>query len=381
MCRDEGQSLTVVLALSHSGIRQGIEDTMSAWKFVFDKQGLGQAYEPSRTLLVGVSAGESTPHHTSQPHPILTTTLPHFAPGSQFAVQLLLRLPSPTQHPCAFLNMYGAVSVDVEKYRQPIPSAYLPHPLLDLPDPGFPPLNMLAHHLFVPPKGAEGKENVMAWPVPYQLVLKKGLPQCTGSPLSFIDEHLAKGRLDPAKCDAEWHDNQWVKRNGLPSSTEATLYDEVQAGRRMAPEDIARALLMWLGFRQGTFLQMMCDLEGGEGVEELLDNIDLVHRLEADVSHPGGHETKGHYAGTNLPPVPTTLPPTYTVHGTSDELLPLWVSEKFHDLLQRKGVESTLRVVQGVDHGFDSLAWGFEGGEGEEEVRRMGEWVRGKLGV
>lgn len=303
---------------------------------------------------------------------LFSLTTSFLSVGGQYAFQLLLRT-SLAQHPAAFLNIYGAVSVDVPRYRQPIPASALPHPLLDWPGLGFPPLNGIVRGLFVAPETVTEEGSVAAWPLPFELKLNTNLAQPTGSILSFIDEHLTKGLLHPEKCDDEWLNHHWIKRNGLSTA----LYEALQAGRRMGPEDVARGLLMWWGFRTGTFLHMLRDEAGGEDTEAMLDNVDILRRLEADHNAAGG-ATKGFYASTPLPAVPARFPPTYTVHGTNDNLLPCWVSERFHELMKQRGEDSTLVLVQGEDHGFDSIRWA--GGEGQEENKLEG-WVRAKLGV
>ena len=45
-------------------------------------------------------------------------------------------------------------------------------------------------------------------------------------------------------------------------------------------------------------------------------------------------------------------PPALMIHGDKDFLVPLWQSEKMHEALKGKGVESELLVIEGAGHGF-----------------------------
>lgn len=45
-------------------------------------------------------------------------------------------------------------------------------------------------------------------------------------------------------------------------------------------------------------------------------------------------------------------PPALMIHGDKDFLVPLWQSEKMHEALKAKGVESELLVIEGGGHGF-----------------------------
>jgi len=53
------------------------------------------------------------------------------------------------------------------------------------------------------------------------------------------------------------------------------------------------------------------------------------------------------------------------IHGDKDFLVPLWQSEKMHEALKAKDVESRLIVIKGASHGF-----------GGKEAQRAGKaWV------
>lgn len=45
-------------------------------------------------------------------------------------------------------------------------------------------------------------------------------------------------------------------------------------------------------------------------------------------------------------------PPTLLIHGDQDKLVPIWHSEKLHDVMAKQGVESQLVVIGGAAHGF-----------------------------
>ena len=45
-------------------------------------------------------------------------------------------------------------------------------------------------------------------------------------------------------------------------------------------------------------------------------------------------------------------PPFLIMHGDQDNLVPLSQSQVFHDALQKAGVESTLKILEGAGHGF-----------------------------
>lgn len=253
----------------------------------------------------------------------------------------------PAAQPAAFLNIYGAVGVDVSRYGQPIPQSVLPHPLLDMPG-GFPPLNQLIHSLYDKPVGAS--DNVSEWPAGASL--KSGLPQPSEVRLGVLDQLLAKEKIDhPEKWEAFW------AANGLSKS----LYGDLQAGVRMKPEDIARSLLLPWGFRTGNFVEMLRDADAGQTLEESDVYLNITKRLQgADPASTG------------------RLPPTMSVHGSADVLVPPSVSEGFHAVMKARGEESELLIVEGKEHGFDCGEWVF--GQ-DDDVRKVDTWVRAKLGV
>jgi dipeptidyl aminopeptidase/acylaminoacyl peptidase len=65
-------------------------------------------------------------------------------------------------------------------------------------------------------------------------------------------------------------------------------------------------------------------------------------------------------------------PPTLMVHGDKDWLVPLWHSEKMHEALEAKGVESELVVIEGAGHGFS-------GEDGERANKALVEWFEKHL--
>ncbi|EEU38492.1 uncharacterized protein NECHADRAFT_55379 [Fusarium vanettenii 77-13-4] len=50
------------------------------------------------------------------------------------------------------------------------------------------------------------------------------------------------------------------------------------------------------------------------------------------------------------------FPPTYFIHGTQDRLVPARLSQRAHDELKSRGVETELALVDGGQHGFDESA-------------------------
>ncbi|KAM0415898.1 hypothetical protein ACHAPT_013160 [Fusarium lateritium] len=50
------------------------------------------------------------------------------------------------------------------------------------------------------------------------------------------------------------------------------------------------------------------------------------------------------------------FPPTYFIHGTEDKLVPVRLSQRAHDELKSRGVETELVLVEGGQHGFDENA-------------------------
>lgn len=248
--------------------------------------------------------------------------------------------------PAAFLNIYGAVVIDANKYKAPIPKSIFPHPLLDMPG-GLPPFNELIQRIYKRPEGVT-TDNVVEWP--QGVSLKAGLEQPSETRLGLLDESLNKG-----KHTAEGAWQQFWKSNGLSDE----LFTDLQLGVRMKPDEIARNLLLPWGFRTGNFVDMLRDSEGGQTPEELDEYVNVAKRLQ-------GAEASA------------KLPPTISVHGADDVLVPASVSQGLDALMKSRGEESELVIVEGKEHGFDCGDWVY--GQGEE-IKRVDKWVREKLGV
>ncbi|GMH90103.1 hypothetical protein TL16_g11666 [Triparma laevis f. inornata] len=77
----------------------------------------------------------------------------------------------------------------------------------------------------------------------------------------------------------------------------------------------------------------------------------------------GGNCTKAAYrsiSATNY--VEAGTPPTMTIHGAQDSLVPIVLSEDLHERLDRAGVENLLIKIEAVDHGMD---YGYNGLPGQ----------------
>lgn len=62
--------------------------------------------------------------------------------------------------------------------------------------------------------------------------------------------------------------------------------------------------------------------------------------------------------------------PTFLIHGTVDDLIPWQHSQRIVDALNERGVESSIEVLDGVDHLFDTFS-----DQGWEEVQRGYAWL------
>ena len=70
------------------------------------------------------------------------------------------------------------------------------------------------------------------------------------------------------------------------------------------------------------------------------------------------------------------FPRTFLIHGDEDQLVLLEESKFVKDRLEEGGIEVGLRVVEGVDHGFDGEMC-LDGGRYEDIWREVGEWIEG----
>ena len=57
--------------------------------------------------------------------------------------------------------------------------------------------------------------------------------------------------------------------------------------------------------------------------------------------------------------------PTFMIHGTKDEIVPVQATKKFWDVMQEKGLRGGLSLVEGASHIHDlGLAEGEKGWQG-----------------
>ena len=70
--------------------------------------------------------------------------------------------------------------------------------------------------------------------------------------------------------------------------------------------------------------------------------------------------------------------PTFLIHGTDDEIVPVHTAKRFRDVMQEKGVSGGMSIVEGASHIHDlGLA---EGDEGWEEGVGVGyDFLLGEL--
>lgn len=247
--------------------------------------------------------------------------------GSFYALKLLLHLASqspPHPRPRAFVNFYGGVHLDPQDLATPKP---LPHPLLDQPG-GFPPLNAFVQHRFeeITPGQFKIKQQQDSTSTP------ASTEASTGSHLSLLESLKANGFITSTQ---DFHDTIW-----LPNGLDEHLYTATNAHKGLLDdpadyEPISRVLLLFWAIRNATLA--VC-LNGPKQVQADTDRQQINSLALND--HISQH----------------TFPPTFTLHGTADLLVPHQLSEAFHATLLSKGVEAVFASAPEEIHTLD-MRW------------------------
>lgn len=97
--------------------------------------------------------------------------------------------------------------------------------------------------------------------------------------------------------------------------------------------------------------------EDGEDLSvSSLPNAMILYNPVIDTTEKGyGLDKLGEARKTDISPchhVKTGIPPTLTVHGTVDKIVPFENVQRFHDLMKKAGNQSILVPFEGKDHGF-----------------------------
>ncbi|CAO1612904.1 unnamed protein product [Sympodiomycopsis kandeliae] len=307
-----------------NSLEEGCEDVKSAWEFVHSDE--FSAFKPQATsaIVVGVSA------------------------GSYYALNLLNHIASnDLPKPLAFVNMYGSIHFDVQNISTP---KQIPHPLLDQPG-GFAPLNALVQQLYQQQSDDDDTFTVQS-----------NLKPCTGSLLSMLGPMKANGFI---KNNDEFYNNIWK-----PNQLSDQLFNDSKAGQDTTqPKDddftpLARVMLLIWALRNGS---LQTTLNGSSTTTEPIDRQQLNHLAVNDKINS------------------KSFPSTISIHGTNDLLVPHIVSQSFHQVLESKGVDSTLVTIPDGLHAMD-VKWIFKHyhqigtvAGGDEYQKHLEEWIQNKI--
>ncbi|KAI9370219.1 hypothetical protein BJX61DRAFT_549115 [Aspergillus egyptiacus] len=144
-------------------------------------------------------------------------------------------------------------------------------------------------------------------------------------------------------------------------------------GGWMAPSDARSRLALWMNWTGRTVHVLLNGLSGGKP----LPNSTANHTNNTDTNDDNTHNTHDRQNGAtdneNPPPLPQIQSisplaqirtgayrtPTFLIHGTEDDLIPVDQAVRTHNALRERGVTSEARILEGAVHLFD-LFRGFE---------------------